>query len=226
MLLTVFAHVLFQLQDKSRIINTTVDMIYMFHMPAFVFVSGYFGKSERSHSFESILTLVLLYFVFNSIMGFIYHFDSLLEPMYSFWYLVALIVWRLTAHHIAKFKEIRLILFVVALFIGFYSSVDNTFAAARIIGFYPYYMCGYLLSTEKATELINKKYFKRTVIGIAVAVAAAIISVVAYFYFKYSDLDFQMGAYSEASDSFGRIVLFIIAFLAIYALRCLSPYMV
>ena len=223
MLLTVFAHVLFQLQDKSRIINTTVDMIYMFHMPAFVFVSGYFGKSERSHSFESILKLVLLYFVFNSIMGFIYHFDSLLEPMYSFWYLVALIVWRLTAHHIAKFKEIRLILFVVALFIGFYSSVDNTFAAARIIGFYPYYMCGYLLSTEKATELINKKYFKRTVIGIAVAVAAAIISVVAYFYFKYSDLDFQMGAYSEASDSFGRIVLFIIAFLAIYALRCLSP---
>ena len=40
-------------------------------------ISGFFGKSERSHSFESILKLILLYFVFNSIMGFIYHFNSI-----------------------------------------------------------------------------------------------------------------------------------------------------
>ena len=86
MLLTVFAHILFQLQDRSKIINTTVDLIYMFHMPAFVFISGYFGKSERSHSFESILKLILIYFIFNSIMGFMYGFTSVLQPMYSFWY--------------------------------------------------------------------------------------------------------------------------------------------
>ena len=50
MLLTVFAHILYQLQDKSSAVNATVDCIYMFHMPAFVFVSGYFGKSERSRN--------------------------------------------------------------------------------------------------------------------------------------------------------------------------------
>ena len=60
MLLVVFAHILFQLQDYSDTINCTVDYIYMFHMPAFVFISGYFGKSERSHSFESIIKLVFL----------------------------------------------------------------------------------------------------------------------------------------------------------------------
>ena len=223
MFLTVFAHILFQLQDNSKVINMTVDLIYMFHMPAFVFISGYFGKSERSHSYESLLKLVLLYFIFNSIMGFIYHFDSLLEPMYSFWYLAALLVWRLTTHHIAKFKEIKLILFTVALFTGFYSTVDNTFAASRIIGFYPYYMCGYLLSTEKAEELINKKYPKRAVVGIAAAVAAAVISVGAYLYFEYPDYALQMDYYDDPIDAFGRIVLYIIAFLAIYTLRCLSP---
>ena len=53
MLLTVFAHILFQLQDNSDTINRIVDIIYMFHMPAFVFISGFFGKSDRSHSFES-----------------------------------------------------------------------------------------------------------------------------------------------------------------------------
>ena len=68
MFLVVFAHILFQLQDKSELINSVVDYIYMFHMPAFVFVSGYLGKSERSHSFEGIIKLIFLYFIFNSLM--------------------------------------------------------------------------------------------------------------------------------------------------------------
>ena len=46
-LLVVFAHILFQLQDISFTINGIVDYIYMFHMPVFVFVSGFFGKSEH-----------------------------------------------------------------------------------------------------------------------------------------------------------------------------------
>lgn len=44
-LLVVFAHVLYQLQDESVGINYTVDVIYLFHMPAFVFVSGFFAKA-------------------------------------------------------------------------------------------------------------------------------------------------------------------------------------
>ena len=223
MLLTVFAHILFQLQNRSVIINTAVDIIYMFHMPAFVFVSGFFGKSERSHSFESIIKLIFLFFIFNSIVGFMYGFYSLLQPMYSYWYLIALIVWRLTARHIAKIKEINLILFVIALFIGFYPSVDNTFAAARIIGFYPYYMSGYLLAREKSEALVNEKYIKRMAVGSALTVVGLGLSLVAYAFFSYSDDVLQMAGYDAAIDAFGRIVLYIIAFLAIYALRCISP---
>ena len=50
-LLVVFAHILYQFQSMSGGIKATVDYIYMFHMPAFVFVSGYFGKDERAGSF-------------------------------------------------------------------------------------------------------------------------------------------------------------------------------
>lgn len=223
MLLTVFAHMLFQLQDNSYTINRTVDIIYMFHMPAFVFISGFFGKSERSHSFESIIRLIFLYFIFNSIVGLAYGFTSLLSPMYSYWYLVALVVWRLTAHRIAKFKEIMLILFVIALFVGFYPSVDNTFAAARIIGFYPYYMSGYLLDREKSDKLINKKYINRMAVGSVLAIAFLLLSAAAYSYFTYTDSALQMLGYDEPIQSFGRIVLYVIAFLAIYALRCIFP---
>ncbi|MBP0972910.1 MAG: acyltransferase family protein, partial [Oscillospiraceae bacterium] len=223
MLLTVFAHILYQLQDKSSAVNATVDCIYMFHMPAFVFVSGYFGKSERSRSFQSILKLIMLYYIFNSITGFIYGFTSLLEPMYSYWYLIALIAWRLTAHRIAKFKEINLILFVVGLFAGFYPTIDNHFAAARILCFYPYYMCGYLLSQEKSEELIHKKYLSRAAIGLATVAGALLLSVGAYLYFGYTDGALTMEGYDEPMGAFGRLVLYLISFLAIWALRRITP---
>ena len=222
-LLVVFAHILFQLQNIFPAVNATVDYIYMFHMPAFVFVSGFFGKSPNSRSFPSIIKLIFLYFVFNSIIGFIYGFTSLLQPVYSYWYLIALIVWRLTAHHIAKFKEINLILFITAVFIGFYPTVDNTFAAARIIGFYPYYMAGYKLTDEKNSALISKKYIKRASVGIPILICAGLLAFGAYSYFGYADVDFQMAGYSRSADSFGRIALYIIAFLAIYGIRCLAP---
>ena len=212
-----------QLQTSSDIINGTVDIIYMFHMPAFVFISGFFGKSERSRSAEGIIRLLFLYFIFNSAMGFMYGFRSLLIPMYSYWYLIALAVWRLTAHHIAKIKEINLILFVTALFAGFYPSIDNTFCAARIIGFYPYYMCGYMLTAEKSAELCSKNRSKRLPVGVLCLTGAAAVMYGAYRYFQYTDDALQMAAYDAPQDAFGRICLYAAAFLAIYALRCLAP---
>ena len=66
-ILVVFAHILYQLKAGSETVNAVVDYIYMFHMPAFVFVSGYFGKSERSRNFSDIFKFAFLYFIFISI---------------------------------------------------------------------------------------------------------------------------------------------------------------
>ncbi len=223
MLLTVFAHVLFKLQYKSGLIDSIVDYIYMFHMPAFVFVSGYFGKSERSRSFESIAKLIFLFFIFNNAMGFIYGFNSLLKPVYSYWYLIALIIWRLTAHHIAKFKEANFILIAVALFAGFFPAIDNTFAIARTICFYPFYMAGYMLSEEKSNSLISTQYSKRLLTGIILIIVGCIFAFGGYRLLNYTDESLQMGAYSSPVDAFARIIVFIVAFIAIYALRHIIP---
>lgn len=222
MLLTVFAHILLPFQYNHHI-NSIFDYIYMFHMPAFIFVSGYFGKSEKAHSFEAVIKLVFLYFIFNSIMGFIYGFGSLLDPLYSYWYLLALVVWRITAHHIAGFREINLILMVIAVFAGFYDSINNTFSAARIIAFYPFYMSGYLLSEEKSVRLIKTTFIKRFGKGLLYLSAACVTAYLAYNFFEYSDDSLMMFSYINPIDSFGRIALFVIAFLAVNALRNLSP---
>ena len=221
--LVVFTHILFQIQDVSADINHVVDFIYLFHMPAFVFISGYFGKGERSRGFESIARLAFLFFVFNSLSGFYYGFSSLLRPMYSYWYLLALIVWRLTAHRIAAFRRITLILMGIALFSGFYSSIDNTLASARIIGFYPFYMAGYLLGRDESDAFVVREYRRRFILGVGLAVLFAGLGMGALAVFEYQDSELQMGAYWSPMGAFGRIAIFILAFLAIYVLRCVSP---
>lgn len=222
MLLTVFAHILYQLQDRAPVLNCIVDCIYMFHMPAFVFVCGYFGKSDHSRSAESIIKLIFLCFIFNSLMGFIYGFKSLLEPVYSYWFLIALIIWRLTAHYIAKFREIMLILIIVSLFAGFFPDIDNTFAAARIIAFYPFYMWGYLLTKEKSEALETAVYTPRLIRGLLLLFGAALVSFFTYNSLILSDDDYLMAAYSYPMGVVNRIAIYTISFLAVLTLRNLS----
>ena len=119
-ILTVFAHFLYQFYDIQAV-SVLVNIIYLFHMPAFVFVSGYFGKSERSRSFDAIARLLFVYFIFNSIM---WIFDdtgnSILQPMYSYWYLLALAAWRLTARFFEKTSKIVFIMLILSVMVGFF----------------------------------------------------------------------------------------------------------
>lgn len=222
-LLVVFAHILYYLRDMSAGIAMTVELIYLFHMPAFVFVSGYFGKSERSRSFESIVKLAFLFFIFNSITMFIDGRTTYLEPVYSYWYLLALIVWRLTAHRIAKFRMINVILFTAALLIGFFPAIDNHFAAARIIGFYPFYMLGYLLSEEKSKKLLKTDYSRRVLIGAAMFLFTETVSLAVLYVFTFKPNAFELIYYSTPLDFLGRSAYFAVALLAIFSIRYLVP---
>ena len=222
-LLTVFAHILYGLQEYYPTINSIVDYIYMFHMPAFVFVSGYFGKSEHSHSFESIFRIIFLYFIFNSIVGFIYGMSSMLVPLYSFWFLIALAVWRLTAPYISEIKGIMIFLLAASVVAGFYISLDNTLAVSRIICFFPWYMTGYFFSKEKSDKLISRKYTKRLASGTVMLLVTAVLFFVSKYYFRYSDNELLMLPYSKPSEALGRCVLYIAALSAIITLLMLMP---
>lgn len=222
MILTVFAHIILPFQHID-IFDNIFDYIYMFHMPVFVFISGFFGKSERSRGFSSILKLAVLYFIFNSVIGFLWGFELRLQPLYSYWYLLALIFWRLTAHHIAKLPHITLLLFGISFFAGFYLNIDNTFAIARIISFYPFYMMGYLLSKDDSESLVGSKYSSRALKGILLAVLCALVMFLGDMVFSYTDNSLQMFSYGYPVEAYGRIVLFIIAAIAVAVFRNITP---
>lgn len=221
-LLVVFGHVLMEQTAGGDTARQTVRYIYMFHMPAFVFVSGFFGKSERSRSFESILRLVFLYFVFNSLMGFWRGFgtQTLLTPLVSYWYLPALIAWRVSAHRLANAKHILAILFAVAVFIGFLPGIDNTLAATRILAYYPFYMAGFLLPQEKADAILKMHPARRIAAGIAAIAAAGFGMWIAERHLAVPELTCK--PYGEAAEAIGRIAVFAISALATFALCLLS----
>ena len=220
--LVVFAHILLPFQEKYNSVNILTDFIYTFHVPVFVFVSGYFGKSDKSRSAESIIKLVVLYFIFNSLIGFIDGFVSLLIPMYSCWYLLALIVWRMSAPYISKIKWSPVILFIAALISGFYPDIDNTFSVARIICFYPFYMLGYMLSSDKDLEVQKMHKPKKYLVGSAALILMCLIGYFSVQFFKYSDEALVMLCYRNVYDCLGRALLFLVAVLAIIAFHFLS----
>lgn len=217
-ILVVFGHCFYYSQEIP-FINAVSDFIYMFHMPAFVFVSGYFGKSENARSSKSIIKLIFMYVVFNSVAGYMLGQQNFITPANSFWYLLALITWRITADKVSKLKEVMLILFTISIFAGFFPSINNTLALSRTIAFYPYYMAGYLLSKEKSGEMESIPYKKRFPKGLLISACLLIVGIIAYRIFRYTDSNLLMSTYSHPLDAFGRIVLYIIAFGAIYALR-------
>ncbi len=210
-LLTVFAHMLYGYRHDAYI-NALYVSIYTFHMPVFVFVSGYFGKRPSARSARSILRLALLYLILNSAMVFVYGEGSFLEPVYSCWFLLALIAWRLTAHRLAHFRFIVPSLFFIAILVGFYNSVDNTMAIARIICFYPFYMMGYLLPEEKVQKIMNTPPRRFLLAGVLLVLAAG-VALSSSVVFRYSNTELLMNGYTEPRYALGRVLLFVVALL-------------
>ena len=68
--LVVFGHFIYSTATTypKSFLNDVFTFIYLFHMPAFVFCSGYLSKSENTGKKPAIVQLLLYYLVFNSAM--------------------------------------------------------------------------------------------------------------------------------------------------------------
>lgn len=181
-LLVVFAHCLYGLQNKS--INAfIVEYIYFFHMPAFVFVSGYFSKSEKSRSKNSIVKLLVAYMIFMIpfIIRAMLRGNSvwIITPYFSAWYLLALIIWRLLTPHIINIKHILLKTTLFAIIIGFFPSVSGVseLAIKKVVVFWPFFVAGNLLTKDTYNKyFLNIRAVKKIFMGsVTLAAGSAVM---------------------------------------------------
>ena len=105
--IVVFGHFLLPLKESPYpLFSRSFYLIYSFHMPAFVFLSGYFGYSgwkKRGTNFRSLLSYVFLYLFMQGMLHicdiFFYGstriFPDFWHASSTPWYILALIFWNL-----------------------------------------------------------------------------------------------------------------------------------
>ena len=166
--LVVFGHCL-EVNLENRLNLAIYSTIYTFHMPLFVFISGYFSKQEKSKRvfFEKMLKLFETLIVFNVILRFFdfIHTDFtlvwLLIPAWILWYLLALIYWRgfiqITPPSIINSKKCMFSIGIICLLAGFIP-IGYIASFQRSVSFFPFFLFGYLCSLNNIN--IRKHTFK------------------------------------------------------------------
>lgn len=199
----VFAHLLEILNGDTS--NKIYIFIYIFHMPIFVYISGYFSKGDM----KSIAKFTYIYLIWQTLF---YLFDvivlrmniklSFTLPNWTLWYIFAMIFWNLIIKFLDKILDnnylyILIISIIISLLSGFCDEIGYMFSASRIITFFPYFLLGYINKHIKTNSFKINKY-KNWIIGIS------LIITITYFilniniikpYWLYGSYSYKMGGY-------------------------------
>ncbi|MFN2339991.1 MAG: acyltransferase family protein [Halanaerobium sp.] len=155
--LVLVGHFFEPILTESSLARTIYIFIYTFHMPAFIFIAGYFTKLNSNFRYYLIkntkgllvpyFIFQLLYLSFNSLLnysGVPFNFKS---PFWILWFLVSLFFWRIIIYFIDKFKISREVIFsaafIIALAVGFSSRFGRLYSASRTAVFFPFFILGY-----------------------------------------------------------------------------------
>ena len=151
--------------------------IYSFHMPAFIFISGYFsGGGYANESKKIIVNCGIPYFIFNTIYVIWTEktfFVNVFLPKYIFWYFFSLLIWRLFINDLKKIKGLWLWALLFGLYIGVIREADRFMSISRIIAFFPYFIIGSMLDEERVRKI--RRVPKRYAILLSVLMACTVI---------------------------------------------------
>ncbi len=145
--LVVIGHFIEPCYDQNPFLYELKWGIVAFHMPAFIFISGYFSKKNPSLK-KLVGSLIIPYFVYEIIYYLVYTFlldkDTELyftRPKFTLWYLLALFVWRLAAPVVKKIPYYLPVSLAAGLLIGLFG-IGNFLSIPRIVFFFPFFLAG------------------------------------------------------------------------------------
>ena len=123
-------------------------ILYLFHMPMFAFISGYFYENS-SRSIKEMITKTIFLYVFFQI--FYYFFDKFLfkstsidielfYPQWTLWYLLTLSCLYVICSFISNKKLWLICSLIISLIIGYDTSVGTHISLARTFFFLPIFI--------------------------------------------------------------------------------------
>lgn len=135
--------------------NSIYTFIYLFHMPLFAFISGYFSKNAgkcRSRAFSSLL---LPYLIVNTVFVILdgETVNPLLAPYGAMWYPLALFFWRVALPDVGRLKACWLWGLGFALLCLVLTPGKNYVSLQNAITFFPCFLLGYETTPEQIKKL-------------------------------------------------------------------------
>lgn len=138
--------------------------VYSFHMPVFIFISGYFSRNfdfSPARVRKLVTTVAVPYLVFEAgLRVWQWLWDgkdlnpNLLDPTYLLWFLCALFCWRLTVPMWQNLRFPVTIAVAASLMVGM-SSFDSNETVHRTVAFLPFFVLG-LTVDPKRLEVLRR----------------------------------------------------------------------
>ncbi|MBE6752990.1 MAG: hypothetical protein E7559_01325 [Ruminococcaceae bacterium] len=162
--LVVFGHVLVSCKGAHPGLQLLYECIYTFHVPLFVFVSGFFAKksvnSRREAVYGALTTFLLFALIFRVVqyIAFPAGRAALLRswhtPPFAYWYLLCLFYWRFLAKDVSRLKKFALpVLTLAGLAFGAVNMNCAIMSVGRAVAFFPFFWLGMVFSGNTVTAI-------------------------------------------------------------------------
>ncbi|MCR5150957.1 MAG: acyltransferase family protein [Clostridiales bacterium] len=196
--LVVLGHVADRFADVSYATGCLRFIIYSFHMPAFIFVSGLFGKKNIDEKrWNNLASYLVLYLIIHSLIFISRWAANGTKPAFKLfstsgaaWYILALFFFSIITMLTKNAKPSALIIFwiILACIAGYDNSIGDFLCLSRVIAYYPFYYLGYILNPKEVEVFFEKRKWQLRIIS-AILLAAGII-IAAVFYDSIKDIKF------------------------------------
>ena len=203
------------------------QVIYSFHMPMFVFLSGYFSKPQEPNKlFSSGLRLFRIFLIFDILHIIIQYFiegktltiSHLIFPQFALWYLLCLIYWRI-AISFKPLSEIKgwhiLIIALISIAAGFIP-LNSEFSFQRAFAFFPFFAIGYYFKQNQLMDILRSKNIWLTIVSVIIIVLCLYIT-------RKIPRYMPKEAYTSINDMYLRILQGIIALAFMLSIIQVAP---
>ncbi|MFG1668960.1 acyltransferase family protein [Streptomyces sp. Y7] len=157
--LVAIGHAWEPIKGDSRILEGVYTVVYTFHMPAFIIISGFFSRSfdASPNRMKRLITGVAVpYIVFETAYPLFKRWIdedpgqdiSLLDPWYLTWFLCALFIWRMTTPIWKMVRWPLPIALGLAMAATVTPEIGDDLDLQRVLQFLPYFVLGLIMKPE------------------------------------------------------------------------------
>ena len=241
--LVVLGHSLTKMVPETDSAFVLYVSIYLFHIPLFVFLSGYFASATAPTlaRIQSVLVdLLIPYLLLEAIWSLVHSIQAgqvlfnPLRPSWTLWFLLSLAAWRILLPYLAQVPMPLFLSIVVATLSGYWS-VDQTLSLSRTLAFLPFFVLGWKVRGwglgDRWLALPAQSVLRTRVLALAlfggvittVAFTEDLLRLVGVRKLLTADTSYLVAGFDQWYSGGFRVILFLLATALVWAFIVLTP---